>query len=475
MDKPLAPPARKNRNYSNYFDILHGRARLLLLLTIDQITVLVALPVKLEPQGPLPPTFPHFADLPMALTRPNLDDLRIDRSAEPLRGSRRSAWIWVLFLIGLAAGAWWWHRREANVTVNITTVRTAATQPGVRKTLLNGSGYVTARRSATVSSKVTGKVLEVLTEEGKMVEAGQILARLDSSNVTASLRLAEAQLASAHSGNAEIQANLEFAQQEQKRYELLVKSNAASKSDFNRAEAAAKALAARLTAQVAAVTEAEAEVAQWKQQLDDMIIRAPFAGVVTTKNAQPGEMISPMSVGGFTRTGVCTIVDMSSLEIEVDVNESFINRVHAGQPVEATLDSSPEVKHPAKVIAIIPTADRQKATVKVRVGFAKLDPRILPDMAVKVSFQEDAAPALPDQTAKASPDVIIPKSALQEDGGRSIVWVLAGNKVERRAITVAQTTGDEVRLSAGLSVGDVIVTKSIKPLAEGQRVTINKP
>ena len=413
----------------------------------------------------------------MAETRPNLDALRIDRSAQPLPDKRRGGWLWILVLLLLAGGGWWWwQQRESSISVTTAIVRAETNQAsGGRRILLNGSGYVTARRAATVSSKVTGKVLEVLIEEGKSVEAGQILARLDGSNVEASLRFADAQLASARTGSAEIQANLDFAEQERVRYESLTKANAASDSDFRRAEAAAKALAARLLTQKSKILEAEAEVAQWKQQLDDTIIRAPFAGVVTTKNAQPGEMISPMSVGGFTRTGVCTVVDMSSLEIEVDVNESFINRVQAGQPVEATLDSYPEMKYPAKVIAIIPTADRQKATVKVRVGFNKLDPRILPEMAVKVAFQDAPEAAATAGSAKSAPSVIIPKSALQDQSGRSIVWVLQNDRAERRAVTVSQTTGDEVSLSAGVVAGETVILKSTKPLSDGQRVTVTKP
>ena len=413
----------------------------------------------------------------MAETRPNLDALRIDRSAQPLPDKRRGGWLWILVLLLLAGGGWWWwQQRESSISVTTAIVRAEINQAsGGRRILLNGSGYVTARRAATVSSKVTGKVLEVLIEEGKSVEAGQILARLDGSNVEASLRFADAQLASARSGSAEIQANLDFAEQERVRYESLTKANAASESDFRRAEAAAKALEARLLTQKSKILEAEAEVAQWKQQLDDTIIRAPFAGVVTTKNAQPGEMISPMSVGGFTRTGVCTVVDMSSLEIEVDVNESFINRVQAGQPVEATLDSYPEMKYPAKVIAIIPTADRQKATVKVRVGFTKLDPRILPEMAVKVAFQDAPEAATTAGSAKSAPSVIIPKSALQDESGRSIVWVFQNDRAERRAVTVSQTTGDEVSLSAGVVAGETVILKSTKPLSDGQRVTVTKP
>src|SRR2546428_2182247 len=200
--------------------------------------------------------------------------------------------------------------------------------------------------------------------------------------------------------------------------------------------------------------------------MDDTIIRAPFSGIVTVKNAQPGEMISPISAGtGFTRTGICTIVDMTSLEIEVDVNESYINRVKATQPVEATLDAYPEWHIPSKVIAIIPTADRQKATVKVRVGFEKLDPRILPDMGVKVAFQgaEGKQPALRS--------ILIPKTAVQQRDGRDVVWVARDGHVEKRAVTVAAPRGDEVTVAAGLNGGETVVVDGAEKLADGARIT----
>src|SRR4030095_10456627 len=203
----------------------------------------------------------------------------------------------------------------------------------------------------------------------------------------ASLNLAQARLESAHQSVEETKPNLDFAQRELKRFTDLAATKVVSDSDLRRAEMEARALSGRLIRLTAEIGVAEREVESWKQQLDDTIIRAPFGGVVTSKNAQPGEMISPMSVGGFTRTGICTIVDMSSLEIEVDVNESFINRIQPQQPVDATLDAYQDWKIPGKVIAIIPTADRQKATVKVRVGFDSLDERILPDMGVKVAFR----------------------------------------------------------------------------------------
>ena len=326
----------------------------------------------------------------------SLDALRIDRSPAPPR-SGGGGWGWavaVLMVLVAGVGGWWVMRANgangAKAPAKQEQEQAQAQRPepgGGRRTLLNASGYVTTRLDATVSSKVTGKVAEILVEEGMRVEKGQILAKLDASNAQAGLRLAEAQLATATLNLAETEPMVKFTEAELKRITTLGSSRSVSASDVGKAEAEARVQQAKLDRQRADVTVAQRQVEQWQQQLDDTIIRAPFAGVVTTKDSQPGEMISPMSAGGFTRTGICTLVDMTSLEIEVDVGESFINRVKAGQAVEATLDAYPEWKIPCQVIAIIPTADRQKATVKVRVGFEQLDPRILPQMGVKVAFQ----------------------------------------------------------------------------------------
>ena len=362
---------------------------------------------------------------------------------------------------------WWYLHRPQVTSVKVATARVEARGTGGAKTLLNASGYVTARRSATVSSKVTGKVTQISVEEGMKVEEGQVLAKLDASNVEASLRLAEAQLSAAKSLLEETKPNLAFAQGELKRFTTLATTKVVSDSDLRRAEMEARALEARLTRQQSEITIREREVEQWKQQLDDTIIRAPFAGVVTSKNAQPGEMISPMSVGGFTRTGICTIVDMSSLEIEVDVNESFINRIQPKQPVDATLDAYADWRIPGKVIAIIPTADRQKATVKVRVGFDQLDARILPEMGVKVAFRSNE---VSKTTAATQGNVVIPKDALQSKDDRDFVWISQQGKVERRAVTVAQTTGDESTIAAGLQGGEKVIINPPSTLAEGSRV-----
>jgi RND family efflux transporter MFP subunit len=405
-----------------------------------------------------------------------LDELRIDRTGPSSRGQAPVKAIVVVLLLVLAAGGviWWLNRPKPAV---VRTITVQAPTSGRDKILLNGTGYVTARNKATVSSKVTGKVIEVFVEEGMKVEAGQVLARLDASNVEKSLHLAEAQANSARKALDETQANLEQAEREFRRVSQLVASGIASASELDKAEALAKSLRARLQRQEADVAVAEREVALWKQQMEDTVIRAPFSGIVTTKDSQPGEMISPISAGsGFTRTGICTIVDMSSLEIEVEVNESYINRVKPAQPVEATLDSYPDWQIPAKVIAIIPTADRQKATVKVRVRFEKLDPRILPDMSVKVGFQDASVASAPTNEEKASAraDMTIPKSAVRQRDGRDIVWVVRDGRAEPRAVTVATTRGEEVAIAAGLSGGERVVIDRTDTLAEGTRVTEQK-
>jgi HlyD family secretion protein len=405
----------------------------------------------------------------MSSEKAAIDGLRIDRSKSSPGG--RPAWLLPLILVAgvlIGLGIWWFLTPGA-IAVETVTAREQSAAGGPR-TLLNASGYVTARRAATVSSKVTGKVVEINVEEGKKVEANQVLARLDSSNVEASLHLAEARLESAHKSVEETKPNLDFAQRELKRFTDLAATKVVSDSDLRRAEMEARALSGRLIRLTAEVGVAEREVESWKQQLDDTIIRAPFGGVVTSKNAQPGEMISPMSVGGFTRTGICTIVDMSSLEIEVDVNESFINRVQPAQPVQATLDAYSDWRIPAKVIAIIPAADRQKATVKVRVGFDQLDPRILPDMGVKVAFQSTENG---EEKSKRS-SIMIPKAAVQRADDRDVVWIARDGRVERRAVTIELTVGDECTISAGLKSGERVVIKPPAEIAEGARVTEKK-
>jgi HlyD family secretion protein len=401
----------------------------------------------------------------MDTPRPTLDDLRIERRDKPDTNSRTWPLAGGMLVLILVAVAIWWFTRSQAVEVRMAVAREISSGGGDR-TVLNASGYVTARRAATVSSKVTGKVVEVLIEEGMRVKEGQILARLDDTNVRAGLHVTQAQLESAKSAVEETRAQLKQADLEFGRTTELVKQKIASQANLEQAESNANSLHARLVRQERDVTVAERQVAMGQQQMDDLIIRAPFSGIVTTKDAQPGEMISPVSAGGgFTRTGIGTIVDMDSLEIEIDVNESYINRVEAGQPVEATLDAYAQWKIPCKVVAIIPTADRQKSTVKVRVGFDKLDPRILPEMAVKVAFRETVG-----SSPTVTRTVTVPKGAIQQRDGRDVVLIVQNGKAERRPVTVSSTTGDEAVIGAGVSGGERVIVDAPAGLADGAAV-----
>jgi RND family efflux transporter MFP subunit len=403
----------------------------------------------------------------MSDTKTALDGLRIEREQdfEPRRRWGRIL-VWLVLLAAAAGGAWWFLNRP----VPVRTVAARAADVSGPRTLLNASGYVTARREATVSSKITGKVMEVFLEEGQRVEQGQVLARLDDSNVKAGLAYAEALLAASKSSLVEIQVRLEEAVREFRRVETLLAGKIATESDLDRAQAEVKSLEARLGRQAADVTVAERELGVRRQELEDMVIRAPFAGVVTIKNAQPGEMISPISAGGgFTRTGICTLVDMTSLEIEVDVGESYLNRVTSGQVVEAALDAYPDWKIPCKVIAIIPTADRQKSTVKVRIGFDQLDPRILPDMAVRVAFRGTG------EAAPGEAGVVVPKAAVLTENGRDTAWVVKDGQAARKTLTVVPGKDGQVTVTKGLQVDDRVVVDGAATLREGARVSELQP
>jgi RND family efflux transporter MFP subunit len=404
----------------------------------------------------------------MSLPKPSLDDLRIERA--PKRDSSKGIWpvILLIFILLLAVAAFAWFKRARPVEVRTIVAREISSGKPADHTVLNASGYVTARREATVSAKITGKVMEVLVEEGMRVKQDQVLARLDDTNVRAGLLLARAQLASSKAAVQETKVRIKEADLNYKRISNLASNNISAQADLEHAEADAESLKARLQQQLADIEVAERNIGTWEQQLEDTVIRAPFAGIVTSKNAQPGEMISPISAGGgFTRTGICTLVDMDSLEIEIDVNESYINRVQAGQPVEATLDAYQDWKIPCKVIAIIPTADRQKSTVKVRVGFEKLDPRVLPDMSIKVAFRENAAEGKPGAVAKG---VIIPKSALQDQDGRKSVLVVQNGRTEKRAVTITRDGDDDAIVGAGIAAGEHVVAEWTPGMAAGLAV-----
>jgi RND family efflux transporter MFP subunit len=397
-----------------------------------------------------------------------LEELRIDRSAGAAR--RFAPWVWlfvVVVVVGAAGFGFWRWLGARPVVVRAATVEAAVA--GRADTVLNASGYVTARRRATVSSKITGKVVEVHVEEGLAVQEGQVLARLDDTIPRANLALLEAQLSSARRAVTEVEVRLREARITLRRVIGLVAATVASQAELDAAEAEVDSLDARLALGREEVSVAERAVAVRQRDLDDTVIRAPFSGIVISKDAQPGEMVSPVSAGGgFTRTGICTIVDMTSLEIEVDVNESYIARVEPGQPVEAILDAYPEWRIPAHVITSVPAADRQKATVRVRIGFAKLDPRILPDMGVKVSFLEAKRPA----QAPARPRLLVPRAAVRREGNQDVVYVVAQGRAERRVVRLGDIEGDRVVVLAGLSAGEQVVVEGPPTLADGAAVVV---
>jgi len=376
----------------------------------------------------------------------------------------------VLAVVG--AGAWYWATALQAVSVKVAPVTARGGNASAPGAVLNASGYVVARRRATVSSKVTGKVLDVLLEEGQPVREGQILAHLDDTQPRATLALAEAQLASARKAAAEDQARLQQAEVTLQRRAALVKENVVGKAELDEAQSEVDSLKARIAYTQQQIGVAEQQVNLQKTMLADMVVRAPFSGVAISKDAQPGEMISPVSAGGgFTRTGIGTIVDMSSLEVEVDVNETYINRVSNKMKVESVLDAYPDWRIPSHVITTIPSADRQKATVKVRIGFDQLDPRILPDMGVKVSFLRDA-PA-PGQAAVV-PRALVPKTAVRTADGRSVVFVLKEDRVERRAISVGLENGDQVEVISGVSAGERVVVEAPQTLKDGDKVKVQQ-
>ena len=397
-------------------------------------------------------------------------------------------WITTVILVAVAAtGAWFWTQRVHAEPVTTATVVARSGGAGSAAAVLNASGYVVARRRATVSSKVTGKVVEVNVEEGQAVRKGQVLARLDDSQVRSSLNVAEAQLALARRGAAEDQAKLREAELTRDRRAALVKEGVVGKAELDTAQSQVESLQARIAYSQEQILVSQSQVNARRTDLDDMVVRAPFDGVAISKDAQPGEMISPVSAGGgFTRTGICTIVDMSSLEVEVDVNESYINRVRPDQPVEAILDAYPDWRIPAHVITSVPSAERAKATVKVRIGFdpsassgspratsrgEQLDQRILPDMGVKVSFLSEPTP---QSATPVAARLLVPKTALRKADGRDVVFVVKEDLAERRAVTVGGTDGDQVEIASGLQVGERVIIDGPATLADGSRVTVKE-
>jgi len=402
-----------------------------------------------------------------------LKELRIEDSDRDSSG--RHHWLRVFIVVALLAalggGGYYAFLGQALAVATATAEPPDATTGAVP--VLEAAGYITARREATVSSKITGRLAEVLIEEGESVAAGQVLARLDDIDARAAQELAQARVTAAHAQLGQIEVQLEQARRDARRQQELREKQLNSEQALETARTQVLTLSAELEAQRGQVGVAEAQLRVAQVDHDNTIVRAPFAGVIVAKAAQPGEIVSPISAGGgFTRTGIGTIVDMDSLEIEVDVNEAYINRVKPHQPVQAVLDAYPDWKIPASVIAIIPTADRSKATVKVRIALEQKDPRILPDMGVRVAFLDEQPGGNPRQSSRG---VLVPANAVVQRDGASVVFVVDDNRVRLRPVTIGPGGSGYRLVEDGLDPGERVVIDPPAGLGNGMRIAPRAP
>src|SRR5690349_7148541 len=412
--------------------------------------------------------------MPVDSTKPDLGSLRIHDGQRAKSGmAKRIVYASIPVIIFGAIVATAFALRSQKPVVEVAT----AAKPDSEgpQTALNASGYITPRRRATIAAKITGRVTAVYFDEGTRVKEGQLLSTLDDSDYRRALDSAKADREASQAAIQDFAVQLRNAEIQLKRAQELRDSGIQTQEALDNARTAADSLRAKIALTREQVAAAQARIAVAQQAVDNCTIRAPFPGIVVSKDAQVGEMVSPNSAGGgFTRTGIATIVDMNSNEIEVDVNESYIARVQPGQPVTATLDAYPNWQIPSKVRTVIPTADRQKATVKVRISFLKLDDKILPDMGVKVAFLEEQKP--PPKGKAKGPEAVafIPKGAVRSDSSASFVYLLRDGKVERRAVSLGTDRGTDVAVMAGLTPGDSVVVKGPESLHDGDKVEIRQ-
>jgi len=402
--------------------------------------------------------------------KPDLDLLRIGESQRrsAKTGKRLGIAAALLGVVVLFTGALFALRNQKPAVEIGVAQKPSAGRPA----LLNASGYVTPRRRATVAAKITGRVTEVFFDEGVHVRKGQVLTTLDDSDARRALEAAKADRDATEATIADYEVQLKYAELELHRAQELQAAGVQSQENLDNARTSAASFRAKVALAKQQVIASDARIREAQQGVDNCVIAAPFDGIVVSKDAQVGEMVSPISAGGgFTRTGIATVVDMSSIEIEVDVNEAYIARVQSGQPVTAILDAYPDWQIPARVRTVIPTADRQKATVKVRISFLTLDPRILPDMGVKVTFLGEE----PEQNnGAAAPAAQIPLDAVRDDGGKKIVFLVRDDRIERRAVTLGGTRGRDAEILAGIAAGDIVVVKGPANLHDGQAIEIKK-
>ncbi|WP_416757886.1 efflux RND transporter periplasmic adaptor subunit [Roseateles sp. So40a] len=397
-----------------------------------------------------------------------LKELRIQGDEREDHGGGPPRWVWILGAVVVvlalaAAGGWWWWQQSRIPEVQTANALARGGAAG-GNAVLQATGYVTARRAATVSTQITGTLTEVLFEEGDKIQKGQVLARLEDHALRAALDMARANVKSAQANVEATRAQLAQSQSDLRRQDELAASGMSTKQAAEQARTAVTANTALLEARRREADAAAAQATQAQVNFDYTVVKAPFAGVITAKAAQVGEIVSPLSAGGgFTRTGVGTIVDMESLEVDVDVNEAYIGQVKADMPAEAVLDAYPDWRIPAHVIAVVPAADRGKATVKVRVALEKKDQRVVPDMGVRVSFLA----AKNDAQAAPPPGVLVPRSAVVTRDGAEVVFVVVGQNAAARKVKQGTPVGDQAVVLEGLKAGEPIVLDPPEQLRDG--------
>ena len=402
----------------------------------------------------------------------NLESLRLDRGDSELRylrsRRRRTLIIFTLIFIVAALSLWWFFTGSPwGPKVQVAPV--IKIYPSQAVTLLNASGYVVAQRKASVSSKSTGRLSYVGVEEGSRVKKGEIIARLENEDLAAVRDRASANLSAARATFGQVEAELTDAQLNYQRQKQLLAQNLISRQDYDGAEARYHKAVAGLANARANIRSAAATLNETQTAVEYSLIRAPFDGVVLTKNAEVGEVVAPFGAAVNARAAVATMADMGSLMVEADVAESNINLVKLGQPCEILLDALPGVRFPGKVHMIVPTADRSKATIMVKVAFDSLDHRILPEMSAKAAFLSRSLGRNEEQ-----PRLVVNPKALFKKDGKLLAFVLKDQKIQAVPVEVGPPLGDLVEVLGGLQEGDKVVLQPPANLRNGDRVQVKE-
>jgi RND family efflux transporter MFP subunit len=395
--------------------------------------------------------------------------LKIEKSekiAGPNRRRKKPLVIAVVVLLLLIAGGLYFGGiLVPAVSVDVTTI--SQFYPSQSISLLNASGYIVAQRKAAVASKVTGRLEALMVEEGSKVKQGDVIARMENIDVSAVRDQTAANLNTVRAALEQARAERDNAQKEYERYKQLVAKGFVSRSDYEVTETRYRRAVEGIKGAEAAVRAGEASLQNAEAGLDYTLIRAPFDAVVLTKSADIGDIVTPIGAAANAKAAVVTIADMNSLEVEVDVSETSITTIRVGHPCDIQLDALPDVRFRGEVHAIVPTVDRSKATVLVKVRFLDKDPRMLPDMSAKVSFlQRKLAPA------ELKPRLAAGRSALTGRSDGTVAFLLEGNRVRETPVRVGSTFGDMVEIVSGLKAGDRVVVTPAKGLKDGSRIKV---